>query len=43
MSKVLIGVFVGVFISSLLYEILYRNDPELVDGLVAKLRDKIAD
>lgn len=43
MSKIMIGVFVGVFVSALLYEIIYRQDPELVDNIVGKLRDKIAD
>jgi hypothetical protein len=43
MSKIMIGVFVGVFVSALLYEIIYRQDPELVDGIVEKLRDKITD
>lgn len=41
LSKVMIGVFVGVFLSALLYEIVHRQDPELVDAVVNKLREKI--
>lgn len=41
LSKVMIGVFVGVFLSALLYEIVHRQDPELVDAVVNKLRNKI--
>jgi hypothetical protein len=43
MSKIMIGVFVGVFVSALLYEVIYRQDPELVDSIMNKLREKIAD
>lgn len=43
MSKIMIGVFVGVFVSALLYEIVQRQDPELVDGVIKKIKEKIAE
>ena len=43
MSKIMIGVFVGVFVSALLYEVIHRQDPELVDRVVNRLKEKIAD
>lgn len=41
MAKVFIAVFVGVFMSALLYEVIRRQDPELVDSIVSNLRGKI--
>jgi hypothetical protein len=43
MSKIMIGVFVGVFVSALLYEVIYRQDPEFVDGVISKIKEKMAD
>jgi len=43
MSKIMIGVFVGVFVSALLYEVIHRQDPELVDSFINKLKEKISD
>jgi hypothetical protein len=39
----MIGVFVGVFVSALIYEVIRRQDPELVDGILNNLREKIVD
>jgi hypothetical protein len=41
MSKIMIGVFVGVFVSALLYEVVKRQDPELVENILNNLREKI--
>ncbi len=43
MSKRMIGVFVGVFFSALICEVIYRQNPEFVDGVIKKLKDKIVD
>ena len=43
MSKIMIAVFVGVFVSALIYEVIRRQDPELVDGILNNLREKIVD
>lgn len=37
----MIGVFVGVFVSALLYEVVKRQDPELVENILNNLREKI--
>jgi hypothetical protein len=41
MSKIMIAVFVGVFVSALIYEVVRRQDPELVDGILNNLRERI--
>ena len=41
MSKIMIAVFVGVFVSALIYEVIRRQDPELVDGILNNLRERI--
>lgn len=41
MAKVFIVVFVGVFMSALLYEVIRRQDPEMVDSIISNLREKI--
>jgi len=38
MSKIMVGVFVSVFVSALIYEVIKRNNPELADRIVRKLK-----
>jgi len=40
MSKVMIGVFLGVFASALFYEIVNRQNPELVEKIKKKFNEK---
>ena len=39
MSKTLVGVFVAVFVGALVYEILDRTKPELVEKFEAKVSE----
>ena len=39
----MIGVFVGVFVSALLYEVVRRQAPEIVESILNNLREKIVD
>ena len=39
MSKVLVGVFVAVFVGALVYEILNRTKPELMEKFEGKISD----
>ncbi len=41
MAKIMISIFMGVFVSALLYEVIRRQDPELVDALMNKLRNSL--
>ena len=41
MSKVLVGVFAGIFIGAVVYELVNRTNPELIQKLEKMTSDKI--
>lgn len=41
MAKIMIGVFMSVFVGSLLFEVLRRNNAELADRIITKLRESL--
>ena len=43
MSKIMIGVFLGVFVSALIYEVIYRQNPEMMDAIKRKFDEKVLD
>jgi hypothetical protein len=43
MSKILAGVFLGVFVSALFYEILKRQEPEIMGKFTSNIRNKLSE
>lgn len=42
MSKIMVGVFLGVFVSALFYEILKRQEPEIMGKFTTNVKNKLS-